>query len=501
MEKYGRLMSSSVRIGAKFIGEAGVFGRKMHELVEENFTEQFRDDQNQVYLTENDRGYKKQEKNSKEKQDIQKKSARTAGSGFGKNDSARGGILDNVDWNRDIQVPWELPTSEKTTDYDNSGAWSKGFKTMWEVFHQTGAFRYPASQKILWFLNKSQATPLNIAEEVRNLAEMTKSFERMEKLRCNAETTALNTFLHVLCKANETGQAEALLRLVQSKLKPNRISFGIIINGWCKAGKLNRALKVFQSMRALCCVDVVAYNTLLDAMCRANKFDFAITLLKKMAEENCDPDVITYNILIHRLCKAKKLELALKVYGSMIEQNVVVPNEATYSPLIQSLCNTRNLGDAYDMLNKMKNAGFKGSIAIHTSFIKYFCRSKRIESALVVLAEMKKDGYDLNRETYHLLIGRLCLENRLEKAWELWEDMKLQGRGARSDTYSSLIQAFCCRGDLRNACRLLEEMVGNKLIPPSHMRNMFCIKCIKAGEAETVARLKNLIDNNFPEIT
>lgn len=487
------MTSISAALNARLAVSPTLLCKKMHISVEENLLNELQNGQAQNYSAEQTKILRKERKYSSPRPvqpmlGFPPKQSVQVELGSGKK------VL-TLDSNREIQVPWENMPVQQKTDIEAVGAWSKGFDRVWAVFQEIGAFRYPASQSILWFVKNTHAEPLNIGEKTLTSAQTTKSFERMEKRGCNPEMAALNTFLHVLCISHETGQAEALLRLVKSKLKPNKMSFGILINGWCKAGKIYRALNVLKWMGAVHCLDVVAYNTVLDALCRANEFGLAIRLLKKMAKNGCVPDVVTYNILIHRSCKAKNLEMALKVYRLMKEQGSVAPNEATYSPLIISLCNVGILWYAHELLDKMRESGFSAGIAVYNSFVKYFCKNRQMERALVFLGEMKESGCEPNRETYHLLIRRLLLENKLEKAWVLWKEMRLGGYNADVDTYVFLIKAFCCRGEFQNACDLLEEMVREGVAPQNHHTwNTFCAKCIKAGDVESLDRLKQLMD-------
>ncbi|KAL6176602.1 hypothetical protein ACLB2K_053235 [Fragaria x ananassa] len=70
-------------------------------------------------------------------------------------------------------------------------------------------------------------------------------------------------------------------------IKPNVITFGILINRLCKSRRIGAAMEVFEKMSGgvkgvSAEPDVVIYNTLIDGLCKVGRQEEGLRLMEKI---------------------------------------------------------------------------------------------------------------------------------------------------------------------------------------------------------------------------
>ncbi|KAL5820397.1 hypothetical protein ACOSQ3_022279 [Xanthoceras sorbifolium] len=98
-------------------------------------------------------------------------------------------------------------------------------------------------------------------------------------------------------------------KLSQEGLKPNIITYTIMINGLCKERQLeeaNNLLSIIEKKKKGCAPNVITYNTLMHGFFQNSATTKVVELLHKMAKRNIMPNTSTTSIIINLLVNNEK---------------------------------------------------------------------------------------------------------------------------------------------------------------------------------------------------
>lgn len=60
--------------------------------------------------------------------------------------------------------------------------------------------------------------------------------------------------------------------------------------------------------------NVVSYTLLINGNCKVHRVDEAVATFDKMSREGIEPTIVTYNTLLDGICKEMKIDVALDLY-------------------------------------------------------------------------------------------------------------------------------------------------------------------------------------------
>eukprot|EP01018_Ginkgo_biloba_P002246 Gb_09464 [translate_table: standard] len=140
-------------------------------------------------------------------------------------------------------------------------------------------------------------------------------------------------------------------------VKPDVVTFSIIMNAWSTAGLVDKTKAMFQRMQlAGIKPDVHVYCILAKGYARAQKPAEAEALLLEMAEIGLSPNVVMFTTVISGWCSAAKMDDAMRVYDRMLEHGVS-PNLDTFDTLLWGYSEAKQPWKAEELLQTMKTEG------------------------------------------------------------------------------------------------------------------------------------------------
>ncbi|XP_071717195.1 uncharacterized protein [Rutidosis leptorrhynchoides] len=296
-----------------------------------------------------------------------------------------------------------------------------------------------------------------------------------------------------------------LKEMKQNDIKPNIVTFGMLVNHMCKARRVDDALDMVKKMKegteGICIKpDVILYNTLIDGLCKMGRQEEGLALMEQMKlEDGYVPSVVTYNCLIDGFCKSGEIERAHQLFDEM-HGDGVYPNVITLNTLVDGMCKHGRIGNAMEFFRKMQEEkGIKGNAVTYSMLISAFCSVNNIDKAMrlfdemesvgspdtlayyslisgltiagrpddasLIASKMKKAGFKLDLLTYNTLIGGFCRRKKLDKAVEILKEMEETGVKADSVTYNTLISYFTQNGDFETAHKFLKQMIVDGNVP------------------------------------
>merc|ERR1719506_3036538 len=136
---------------------------------------------------------------------------------------------------------------------------------------------------------------------------------------------------------------------------PNIVTYSTILKGHCHAGDVQLGFSVLKEMQRETSLkpDEIMYNSLLDGCAQNNLFEEGQQLLKEMLREGIPPSNFTLSIMVKLLTRARKIEEAFDLVKDITQKYKFKPNVHVYTNLIQSCITTRQLNQAFTILETM----------------------------------------------------------------------------------------------------------------------------------------------------
>ncbi|TYJ34541.1 hypothetical protein E1A91_A05G175900v1 [Gossypium mustelinum] len=251
---------------------------------------------------------------------------------------------------------------------------------------------------------------------------------------------------------------ESMWRTIQQMQKQQLSLFcdtlSFIIEEYGKNGPIDQAVEVFNKSTNLGCKQTVSvYNSLLFALCE----------VKMMIRKGEVPDNRTYTVLVNRWCSSRKMNEAQDFLEDMSKKGFNPPVRGR-DLLIEGLLNVGYLESAKKMVRRMTKEGFVPDIATFNSLVETICKTKEIDfyidmyhivcklglcpdinSYKILIPATSKVGYKPFPSLYAPIIKGLCRKGQFNDAFSFFGEIKIKGHAPNRPVYTMLI-TMCGRG-------------------------------------------------------
>ncbi|XP_004300812.1 PREDICTED: pentatricopeptide repeat-containing protein At3g61520, mitochondrial-like [Fragaria vesca subsp. vesca] len=319
------------------------------------------------------------------------------------------------------------------------------------------------------------------------------------------EAAPCNALLSALGRGNEFERMRELMaKMEEMGIKPDVITFGILINRLCQSRRIDAAMEVFEKMSGgvkgvSVEPDVGIYSTLIDGLCKVGRQEEGLRLMEKMrSQSGCAPDTVTYNILIDGFNKVGDIEKGRELFDKMKEEGIPM-NVSTLNTMLDGLSRRGRLNTALEFFNEMERKGLKGDFVTYTILITSFCnvtnihkamelfdqmltgcptdakvyrrlisglsQAGRMEDASFVVSKLKEAGFSMDIVSYNVMIHGFCSENKPDKIHEMIEEMEASGVKPDSVTYNTLLAYLGKHGDIESAYKVFDRMLNEGVVP------------------------------------
>lgn len=142
-------------------------------------------------------------------------------------------------------------------------------------------------------------------------------------------------------------------------------------------------------------------NIAIDCFCRLKRPGFGFAVLGIFFKRGCEPTVVTFNTLIKGLMLVGKIEEAAQLLGKLLAEKLCVPNERTYSAMINGLCKAGATFKALELLDLLENGNCKLDVYAYNIVIDGLCKDGKVDDALQLLSTLGDKGISPNVVTYN----------------------------------------------------------------------------------------------------
>ncbi|KAJ4955974.1 hypothetical protein NE237_012757 [Protea cynaroides] len=325
-------------------------------------------------------------------------------------------------------------------------------------------------------------------------------FKEMSRFRCDPDIVTYNTLVDGLCRSGKVRIAHNIIKGMQTKspdLHPNIVTYTTLIRAYCAKNGFNEALAVYEEMLGRGMKpNSITYNTLIQGLCEAQKLEKIKDILEGMiGGGEFLPDTCTFNTLMTSHCNGGKLDEALKMFEKMSKLRIP-PDSTTYSVLIRSLCQRKNLVRAEELFDDLwekeilvRDFGCVPLVAAYNPMFVYLCGSGKTAKAERVFRQLLKRGTQ-DPSSFKTLIMGHCKEGTLQAGYDLLVLMLRRDFVPDFQTYDSLIEGFLHKGEAGCACfaqKTLEKMLKSSHLPRTSTFHSILAALVKEGCAREVA--------------
>ena len=363
-------------------------------------------------------------------------------------------------------------------------------------------------------------------------------FKTLPQFNCVNWTGSFNTLLRILVKESKLKLACRLFLENSSgwEVKSRIGSLNLLMDALCQIHRSDLALHVFQEMRYQCCnPDRESYRILMRGLCNDGRLHEATHLLYSMfwriSQKGSGEDIAVYRTLLDALCDNGQVEEALEILGKVLKKGLRAPNRcrgrldlsycrngedidrtkglinealvrgaipsiASYSAMADDLYSECKIGEADQVLDEMRERGFKPTLMIYEAKTAALCRCSKVEEAVKVIEEeMVKDGCVSTVRLYNIVLKGLCNEGKSAFAVGYLEKMPKQvGCVADKETYSILMDGLCCEGRFVEASGVLEKMIIRSSSPGVETYNTLIRGlCLMGRQYDAVIWLEEMV--------
>ncbi|KAG6523430.1 pentatricopeptide repeat-containing protein At3g61520, mitochondrial-like [Zingiber officinale] len=275
-----------------------------------------------------------------------------------------------------------------------------------------------------------------------------------------------------LAKRSQPLNEESLALLVEMAkmgLFPHdAILFSQFITKLCRCGATSGAWDFFHAVKdAGGSFEASVCNALLTGLAAIQDFTRMNLLFSEMKGLGVRPNVFTFGILINSLCKSRRIDDALNVLDAMSSPDSgVTPGTIIFNTVIDGLCKAGRLQDGLSLLDRMKSSHACDPDSVtYTSLIDAFCKAGDFSKVDKFLKEMVDEGCKPNVVTYGTLINGYCKSGDLEQAMKIFKSMDVSMVPANTVIYTTLIDSYCKNQKVDAAIYLFDEMQEKDILP------------------------------------
>ncbi|KAI3683881.1 hypothetical protein L1987_84396 [Smallanthus sonchifolius] len=208
-------------------------------------------------------------------------------------------------------------------------------------------------------------------------------------------------------------------QMQRAKVKPDVVSYALLISAYGKARREEEALAVFEEMLdAGVRPTQKAYNILLDAFAISGMVEQAKIVFKSMRRDRCTPDLCSYTTMLSTYVNASDMEGAEKFF-KRIKQDGLEPNVVTYGTLIKGYAKTNDLETMMQKYEEMQLHGIKANQTIYTTIMDAYGKNRDFGDAVIWYKEMESCGVVPDKKAKNILLSLASTVEEKAEASEL----------------------------------------------------------------------------------
>ncbi|KAL6659432.1 hypothetical protein ACP70R_003472 [Stipagrostis hirtigluma subsp. patula] len=248
-------------------------------------------------------------------------------------------------------------------------------------------------------------------------AQARKLFAQMSERRIPLSTVTFNSLMSFETDYKEVSSIYDQMQ--RAGLKPDVVSYSLLIKAYGKARREEEALAVFEEM-----LDAgvrptrKSYNILLDAFAISGLVEEANTVFKAMRRHRVEPDLCSYTTMLLAYVNASNMDGAEKFFRR-IKEDGLKPNVVVYGTLMKGYSKLNNVDKVMRVYERMRVQGVEPNQTIYTTIMDVHGRNSDFGNAVIWFKEMEARGYPPDQKAKNILLSLAKTPEEQQEANEL----------------------------------------------------------------------------------
>ncbi|URE23570.1 tify domain [Musa troglodytarum] len=270
-------------------------------------------------------------------------------------------------------------------------------------------------ERVLKYMNKKGYSPSVISHtalmeaygRARQFSKAEAIFRRMQSSGPDPSPVTYQIILKTFVEMQRAG------------VKPDVVSYALLISAYGKARREQEALAVFEEM-----LDAgvrptrKAYNILLDAFAISGMVEEARTVFKSMRRDKYEPDLCSYSTMLSAYVNASDMDGAEKFFRR-IKEDGLKPNVVVYGTLMKGYAKLNNLEKIMRVYERMHLQGVEANQTIYTTIMDAHGKISDFGSAAIWFKEMSTHGLPPDQKAKNILLSLAKTPEEQKEANEL----------------------------------------------------------------------------------
>ncbi|KAF2319194.1 hypothetical protein GH714_013889 [Hevea brasiliensis] len=261
---------------------------------------------------------------------------------------------------------------------------SRNLDLFWDTVQEMG--------KLGLVNDKTFIIVLKTLASARELKKCVQFFLLMNGYGCGYSVERLNKAVEILCRSKLLEEAKFVVLKLKEWIRPNGVTYGLLVKGFCDVGDMIEASKVWNLM-----VDkgfepgIHVFEKMMETFFKRNEYDEAMKVFQTMRVKRMDDlGLSSYRLVIDWMCKRGKIAQAKMVFDEMSKRGIGADN-LTIGSLVYGLLARGRVNEAYQVAESID----RPDISVYHGLIKGLLRLRRASEATQVFREMIKRGANL----------------------------------------------------------------------------------------------------------
>lgn len=351
-------------------------------------------------------------------------------------------------------------------------------KRDWErVIHYLAAHRQDAAatwRYKRYRIREPKAVPVSLMNRVLKCFARMEDYDGMWMLwddiylisdarRPNEESYSV--LMAALARRGQAADVRLLLQDFESQFGLSQpIHFSHIMQAYVERGEIRGALDWFDRMKELGVKpDTISYNIIINGFRRVGDVDAAAARVQDLLAEGLTPDHSTYNILL-RICADRGDVTGAENLFELIKKSGIEVDAYTYEAMVSVYCAVGDMQKAEAILDQIVGMQFQNSVSpIWNTVMSKYLEDGNQERVNQLMAVMHQHKIPFDYYTYGIVMHSLCLADKIDVAEETLTFMKESGFKINTDKFVILMVGYLSKGDYASVWETFKRMIDSGL--------------------------------------
>mmetsp|Transcript_52524 Transcript_52524/g.96773 ORF Transcript_52524/g.96773 Transcript_52524/m.96773 type:complete len:1027 (+) Transcript_52524:134-3214(+) len=284
------------------------------------------------------------------------------------------------------------------------------------------------------------------------------------------------------------------LELFEEMQKLNmRISEGLCVGllARCAETKFLRfAEEIAKVVRSRDGMTIAVYSALMKVYAYAGMHSKACDLYDQIVAEGLEPDAMMYGCLMKFAVECGRTDLSRQLFSKA--PNLDIQN---YMSLIKAAGRDKDIGQAFGVLQKLKESGVTPDVAAYSSVLDVCVSAGDLSRARELMDEMRHIG-KLDTISYNTFLKGLCFMGNIRAAKELLSEMERMNMPPNDVSFNCLINASVSRGMWQEAWNTVDMMERSGVQVDNYTVSIMLKSLKKDKDSRDVGRALALLDRS-----